>query len=135
MTKLKNSNVDKTKIGTKLKLWQNPKTWDVTKFIVWKTKKKKLKLWQTQKYKTVTKKNWNCDEAWTMTNVNFLRKRNTLTTNEMFSGQRFAILLMFCFLFTLYLGTLPIPVCKGVSSPQLFIFLFCGKITFFWTLE
>ena len=57
MTKLKNFNFDKTKIVTKLKLWQNYKPQILTKLknsncdINWK-----LKLWQNSK-------NWNCDKS------------------------------------------------------------------------
>ena len=86
MTKLKNSNCEKTK---KLKLWQNSIS----------------NRDQTQKLKIVTKINSNCDKTqklklWqnlTVVIVKFFSKKNfiTLTTNEMFEGQRFAILAIF----------------------------------------
>ena len=71
MTKLKNSNCDKTK---KLKLWKNPK----------------LKLLQNSKPQIVTKlKKSNCDktqnlELWKNSKCS---NSDTLTNDEMFSGQ------------------------------------------------
>ena len=62
ITKLKNSNCDKTQ---KLKLWQNSKTWIVTKLKKSNCdKNQKLKWGQNSKTEFATKlKNWNCDQT------------------------------------------------------------------------
>ena len=71
MTKLKNSNCDKTQ---KLKFWQNSKTQIVTKLKKhFFNKIQKLKLWQYSKTQIVTKlKNSNCDKT------QFMKKKTTL---------------------------------------------------------
>ena len=98
-TKLKKSNGYKTKILTKLKLLQNSNC-DKTQTL---TKSNNSKCDQTQ---IVTKCFSNCDKNWIMININLWKEKlisnglfkehfDTLTTNAMFSGQRFAILAMF----------------------------------------
>ena len=117
VTKLKNSNCvtssncDETQIVMKLKNWKSEKilnvkkktqTQNVTKLELWQTWKlkllqnsilrtQKLKLWQNlkfYKFQFMKKKNFKIVFKW--------EHLDTLTSDEMFCGQRFAILAMFC---------------------------------------
>ena len=92
-----NSSCDKTQIVIKVKLWQHS-NYDNTLIVG----EKNLKNSKCNKTQIVTKlKNWKYDKSQYGQKTNFfcLLKRsfskNILTTDEMFSGQRFAILAMF----------------------------------------
>ena len=112
--KLKNSNCDETQKlqfwqTPKFKLWQNSNTQIVTIQILKLRKKldfdkmQNLKLWQTKNPKLLLNSNIdsNLDKSQFMKKKKTLKgsfsKNNleTLTINEMYSGQRFAILAMF----------------------------------------
>ena len=118
-SKLKNSNCDKTQ---KLKLWQNSKKSNCDKteklkvlpnsktLIVTKLKKtncdktQKFKLWQNSKTQIVTKLSlWKIsiyDKRYFKRALKY-EHFDTFTTDEMFSGQLFLLLLCFCFILIL----------------------------------
>ena len=116
---LQNSNCDKTQIVTKLKLWQDSKTgmlqnsnWDKTQKLNCE-KTQKLNMWQNSKTKKGTKLKLGQNSKTQILTIVELWKKfvyekrekkvrvfksehfDTLTTDEMFSGQRFAIFAMF----------------------------------------
>ena len=117
VTKFKNSNRDKAQ---KLKWWQNSNC-DKTQMVRKRKKNKQLKmlqlkLWQNTRTQIMTKpqklKLWpnsNCDKTW--------EHFDTLTTDEMFSGQRFAILAMLFYLWHLaYIGITSVWKCQRNRS-------------------
>ena len=84
VTRLKNSNYDKTQ---KLKLWQNAKTQIAMKLKNTNCDKtQKLKIWQNSKTQIVTKhKHFNCDEtlkhkSWKNSKTRMAKKNKTLKT-------------------------------------------------------